>query len=134
MFIEKLKPKFQVKPTMIKFPTFLHLCTSLHDYRNLVSSHEVKPTSSQHENFEVVNQNSYQDFKGKNKGFLKINPPQQPKKPINNQFTIVKAMILDSYGDLKRQFTPLIGKGISIKWVEASSWLLTSREDHWVIF
>jgi hypothetical protein len=46
MFIENLKTKVQDKLTMMKFPTFLHLCTAFHDCQNSISSHELKPTSS----------------------------------------------------------------------------------------
>lgn len=108
MCFENLQPKIQDKITMMKFPTFLHLCTSLCDYQNLVSSHEVKPTSSQHEKFKATNQGNYQPFKRKNKGFLQINPPQQPNQPINNLVAILKIVIPYTYEDSKRKFTPLL--------------------------
>jgi hypothetical protein len=40
MFIENFQTKVQDKLKMMKFPTFLHLCTALCDYQNPVSSHE----------------------------------------------------------------------------------------------
>jgi hypothetical protein len=70
MFIEKFQAKVQDKLTMMKFPTFLHLCTTLHNYQNLVSSCEVKHISSRHEKSKAKDQKNYQTFRKKNKGFL----------------------------------------------------------------
>lgn len=46
MFIENLKSKIQDKLTIMKFPSFMHLCTAIRDYQNSVSSRDAKPTSS----------------------------------------------------------------------------------------
>lgn len=77
MFIENFQSKIQGKLTMMKFPSFMHLCISLRDYQNLVSSHDTKPTSRQTEKSKLINQNNSQNFRKQNKGLLKLNPPQQ---------------------------------------------------------
>jgi hypothetical protein len=46
IFIDNLKTKIQNKLTMMNFPSFFNLCTTLCDYQNSVSSHEKKSTSS----------------------------------------------------------------------------------------
>jgi hypothetical protein len=107
MFIKKLRTKFQNKLTTMKFLTFSNLFNTLCDYQKLVSSLEIKKTSSQHEKSEVENQNNYQTFRRKNKGFLWIKPPQKITQPINNYVNFVKVVIPFSYGDLKRKFAPL---------------------------
>ena len=46
IFIENLNTKLQDKLTMMKFPSFMHLCTTLCEYHNSVSSHDSTSTSS----------------------------------------------------------------------------------------
>lgn len=54
MFMENLHTNLYDKITMIKFPSFMHLCTTLCDYQNSISSHDSKSTSSS----ELNNQNT----------------------------------------------------------------------------
>lgn len=70
MFIENLQTKLQDKLTMMKFPSFMHVCTTLCDYHNLVSSHDAKSTSSRVEKSEHANSNNSQSFQKQNKGLL----------------------------------------------------------------
>lgn len=91
----------------MKFSSFMHLCTTLCDYHNLVSSHDAKYTSSQVKKSKPSTSKNSQPFQKPKKGFLQFNPPQQPTQPINNQVTTVKAAIPFTYGNPKIKFTPL---------------------------
>jgi hypothetical protein len=48
-----------VKICMMKFPSFIHLCTTLDDYQNLVIIHETKPASSHPKNTKRPPKNSH---------------------------------------------------------------------------
>lgn len=68
MFIENLHTHLQDNLTVMKFPSFLHLCMTLCDYHNLISSRDSNSTSIQVENSEQNNQNNVQSFRKPNRG------------------------------------------------------------------
>jgi hypothetical protein len=57
-------------------------------------------------NSKSSNQNHYQPFKKKNKGFIQLNPPQLTQH-VDSQVVVVNKTNPFTFGDLNRQFTPL---------------------------
>jgi hypothetical protein len=106
MFISNFQNKIQTKIEMLKFLSFTQMIITRSDYQNLVSSHELKTPSSHCENFESVPQNSYQPFNKKNKGFLKLDPPQ-PNQQVDNQVATINMKNSFAFGDINKKFTPL---------------------------
>lgn len=102
MFVENLQRKIRDKLMMMKFPTFMHLCTALRDYQNSVTNSELKTTPTHPKIFEASNQNTYSPFRRKNKSFLQLNSTSQPTQPIDTQVAAIKKSNPYIFGDIQR--------------------------------